>query len=481
MRASVCIALRHITLASPTLPFLPLPPTPCLFLCIDTKSHPLPSSSFLYLPLPPASFLFLPLPSPTPSTFLCLAFPSSALPFLPLPCSSFLYLLSSGVIVLAQLVIAMTAHRLACMYKLRDRINELRSIPTTYRALLERRLVIACSEFKRQGRGEAVRSTREIKARHAEKRAHKLYLDVLDEDPQIFIPFLLVVDADTACVKYDLGLFRQRHDQRAKTRLGDADKVILEDIARRHGIGDSIAFQKLIRALFPATPSTATAVDGSPTTTADGPKPWRFNGSPLEVVRSQFAVGVFEAICKAPAKCGNDQFSTRTTTGSVWMDFPSVDSEDCILWLDIGDVDLFEKVLFPAGLCTQESGHDGEHTPGRRQNSREWQRGSLTVCRRRRPFRRPKGVLRGCRLDIRLASLRSNRQEPATDVGEGHGRAGRHNRLRYDYRTCDTRATLRYPAPPSRIPTRAPDRAATLRNPKCERHSGYRRRRRRRR
>lgn len=94
---------------------------------------------------------------------------------------------------------------------------------------------------------------------------------------------------------------------------------------RRHGIGDSIAFQKLIHALFPATPSTATAVDGSPTTTtADGPKPWRFDGARLEVVRSQFAVGVSEAICKAPARCGNGQFSTRTTTGSVWMDFPSV-------------------------------------------------------------------------------------------------------------------------------------------------------------
>jgi hypothetical protein len=35
--------------------------------------------------------------------------------------------------------------------------------------------------------------------------------------------------------------------------------------------------------------------------------------------------------------------------------------------LDIGDVDLFEKVLFPADLRTQESGHDGEHTPGRTQ------------------------------------------------------------------------------------------------------------------
>ncbi|KAK3947773.1 hypothetical protein QBC32DRAFT_353413 [Pseudoneurospora amorphoporcata] len=41
------------------------------------------------------------------------------------------------------------------------------------------------------------------------------------------------------------------------------------------------------------------------------------------------------------------------------MDFPFVDKEDCILWLNIGDVDLFEKVLFPAGCRIQESGHDG--------------------------------------------------------------------------------------------------------------------------
>lgn len=272
----------------------------------------------------------------------------------------------------------MTPHQLASIYKLRDQLNNLNSIPTRYRSLLEHRLIIACSEFKRQDRGKAVRPHRENKTRHVEKRAHKLYLDVLDVDPQIFIPFLLIVNTNTACVKYKLELFRQHHNQRVKIRLGNADKIFLKDIARRHGIGGSIAFQKLIHALFPATPRTATAVDGGPSTTADDTESWRFNGPHLDAVRIQFTVGVYEAIRKAPARRENVQFSTRTTTGSVWMGFPSVDREDCFLCMDIGDVDLFKKVLFPAGCRIQESGHDGEHTPGRSKIA-ACQRGKLTV------------------------------------------------------------------------------------------------------
>lgn len=282
----------------------------------------------------------------------------------------------------------METRQLDRIYKLRDEINQLNSIPTTYHSLLEHRLNIACSQLERQDRGKETQSPKIYRTRHEEKRAHKLYLGVLDEDPQIFIPFLLIVKTNTVCARYKLEMFRQHHNQRVEIRLGNADKVLLEDIARRRRINGSPAFQKLIHALFPATPRTATAIDGGPTTTADDPKPsttprtatavdgrpttiaddpkpWRFNGPCLDAVRSQFAVGIFEAICKAPAECGNVEFSTRTTTGSVGMDLPSKNNLDCILWLNIGDVDLFEKVLFPAGCRIQESGHDGEYTPGR--------------------------------------------------------------------------------------------------------------------
>lgn len=77
-------------------------------------------------------------------------------------------------------------------------------------------------------------------------------------------------------------------------------------------------------------------------------------------MRSQFAVGVGEAIAKASAVSENIQYSTPTTTGAVRMDFPPINSEDCILWLDVGDVNLFESVLFPGGLRLQDLSHSGK-------------------------------------------------------------------------------------------------------------------------
>ncbi len=246
----------------------------------------------------------------------------------------------------------MTSHQLACIYEVRDQINSLHSIPTTYGRLLEDRLVIACSEFNRHDRSKNPRSTREIKARHAQKKAHKVYLHVLDEDPQIFLPFLLIINTDTGCGGFDLTRFCEHHVKRASLHLSRANRAILRDIARRRGIGSSIAFQKLIQALFPTTTASE-----SPTTTADGPEAWRYQAAVLEVVRSQFAISVCEAIAKAPAVGESVQYSTRTTTGSVRMEFPSFNTEDCILWLHVGDVELFESVLFPATFRIQESGN----------------------------------------------------------------------------------------------------------------------------
>ncbi|KAI1134809.1 hypothetical protein F5Y05DRAFT_416966 [Hypoxylon sp. FL0543] len=239
----------------------------------------------------------------------------------------------------------MTSYQLASIYEIRDQINRLRSIPTAYYKVLEDRLVIACGEFKRQDRSEKPRSLGQIKARHAQKKANEVYLRILDEDPQIFLPFIVAISTNASCAGFDLKRFLELHDKRANLCLGTAGRATLQNIARRRGIESSIAFERLIQSLFP----NAESLDG-PITTAEGPEAWHYKGAMVGSVRSEFALGVCEAISKAPLVGESAQYSTQATTGSVRMDFPSINSQDCILLLDVGDVDHFESVLFPTAF-----------------------------------------------------------------------------------------------------------------------------------
>lgn len=96
----------------------------------------------------------------------------------------------------------------------------------------------------------------------------------MDEDPHIFIPFLLAVNSNTGCVKFKIDRFHEQHDQRASLDLDEAGSVALQQITRRRGISSSIAFQKLIHALFPTyttptTPATSPEALECPFTTAD--------------------------------------------------------------------------------------------------------------------------------------------------------------------------------------------------------------------
>ncbi|KAI0837863.1 hypothetical protein F5Y06DRAFT_287694 [Hypoxylon sp. FL0890] len=246
----------------------------------------------------------------------------------------------------------MASYQLASIYEIRDRIKRFQSIQTTCYKVLEDRLVIACGKFKRQDRREKPRSPGQTKARHARKKAHEVYLHILDEDPQIFLPFLVAVSTDTGCVGLDLKRFFEFHDQRANLSPGTADRAILQDIARRRQIESTIAFKRLIRALFP----TSMLLD-DPITTADNPEAWHYKAAMVESVHSKFAVGVCEAFAKAPAVGESAQYSNQVTTGSVRMVVPSINNQNCILLLDLGDVALFESVLYLMTFRIQELGH----------------------------------------------------------------------------------------------------------------------------
>jgi hypothetical protein len=71
---------------------------------------------------------------------------------------------------------------------------------------------------------------------------------------------------------------------------------------------------------------TMTALE-SLSTTADGPKSWRYDGARLEVVRSHLASDVCDAVAKAPVVGEGIRYPTSTTTASIGMNVLSINSE----------------------------------------------------------------------------------------------------------------------------------------------------------
>jgi hypothetical protein len=136
------------------------------------------------------------------------------------------------------------------VYDVRQELNTRRSIPIYQQAELEVRLVIAFKEPERQPRAVVPRERKQILANTRENKAHKVYLQVLDEDCHVFLPFILAT-SPRACVSFDLGGFSQQHkDHRFRLDLSIETKELLEGIARRQGFIQNPYFKKLIKSIF---------------------------------------------------------------------------------------------------------------------------------------------------------------------------------------------------------------------------------------
>lgn len=124
----------------------------------------------------------------------------------------------------------MASYQLASSYKIRDQLNHHGAIPVAYQSVLEERLVLVCTELKRQERSRAPRPAGEIRAQHfRRKKTRQDYLGVLGEDPHIFLPFLLAIDTDRSGCEFDLPRFREQHvGRKTALRLSEAARTVLE-------------------------------------------------------------------------------------------------------------------------------------------------------------------------------------------------------------------------------------------------------------
>jgi hypothetical protein len=137
------------------------------------------------------------------------------------------------------------------IYSVSKELNTRGAIPSYRQKDLEDRLVIAFKEPGRQPRAEVPREQKQILANSRENKARKVYLQVLDEDGHVFLPFILAI-SPRACVSFDLDrYFRYHEDRRCGLQLSVETKGLLEGIARRRGFIQNPHYKKLVQLVFP--------------------------------------------------------------------------------------------------------------------------------------------------------------------------------------------------------------------------------------
>ncbi|QSS51654.1 hypothetical protein I7I53_07026 [Histoplasma capsulatum var. duboisii H88] len=73
-------------------------------------------------------------------------------------------------------------------------LNRRRTIPSSYQKILEERLIITLKPLAtRLERSKTRRPKEEYQERYKEKKAQKVYSEILEDYPHIFIPFILAI------------------------------------------------------------------------------------------------------------------------------------------------------------------------------------------------------------------------------------------------------------------------------------------------
>jgi hypothetical protein len=148
-------------------------------------------------------------------------------------------------------------------------------------------------------------------------------LEILDEDPNIFLPFILQVSEKT-CRTFNISRFIQQHQKESRIKLNTEAKDTLDDIAARNDILQARGYKKLVAFFFPQS---------KPLTAADGNQHWAYSAASLQTTRKLLSDQIFKEIQNSSALL---QKQGLHTTECVRMKFPKEDFQDVILMLDVG-------------------------------------------------------------------------------------------------------------------------------------------------
>ncbi|KAJ5084779.1 hypothetical protein NUU61_009358 [Penicillium alfredii] len=234
----------------------------------------------------------------------------------------------------------------AAVYRKMDEIETLETIPAADQTLLGERLAIACVAQESQQRRREPLENREYLAQTRQRKARKIYLEVLEKDPYLFLAFILTF-SPRVCDRIDSRFFQQHRER--KIFLSNDANLLLWQIAIKHGIDRTVHFRNLMRSIFESRPPVTGAE-------ADGNENCSLDMCDLSAIRIAFGDKICDAIERSPthlSKKLTGHFSR--TTQCIQTKVPYDGYQDTIIRLDVGAALELADLLFPLASRKIES------------------------------------------------------------------------------------------------------------------------------
>lgn len=233
------------------------------------------------------------------------------------------------------------------VYRKMDEIETSQTIPAADQTLLGERLAIACVAQETQQRRLKPLENREYLLQTRQRKARRIYLEVLEKDPCIFLAFILTVSPRVS-YRIDISRFFQQHRER-KIFLSNDANLLLWKIAIKHGVDKTVHFRKLMRSIFELRPPVTGAE-------AEGNENCSLDMCDLSAIRIAFGDKICDAIERSPthlSKKLNGHFSR--TTECIQTKVPYDGYQDTIIRLDVGSALELADLLFPLASRKIES------------------------------------------------------------------------------------------------------------------------------
>ncbi|EXJ66021.1 uncharacterized protein A1O5_10635 [Cladophialophora psammophila CBS 110553] len=247
--------------------------------------------------------------------------------------------------------------KLSQIDKVSKDLNRNKTVPFVYLRTLEDRLVLLCTFFGRQPRSAERRPKKEVNAVYCCKKAQKVYFEVLETYPHVFLPFILAI-SPRSCLSFDLSQLGHYNSPPDGFHWSNNVKETFASIGQKREISEGTYYKKVIEVLFLSWPSTFTQIfkerlTGAdccpkPVSTAEADKHLAYHAAELAAIVAIFGNRIYGGVEISSVRLSEKARSrTLQTTESVRTKFPLRDLTDGIIYLDIGCAAEYSSVLFP--------------------------------------------------------------------------------------------------------------------------------------
>ncbi|KAH2362714.1 hypothetical protein KXV98_004797, partial [Aspergillus fumigatus] len=239
-------------------------------------------------------------------------------------------------------------------------LNRRQSMLGDYESTLEERLVLVCNPPKRLQRMKIPRRKSEYSSHDRLKRARKIYLEVLENFPLIFVPFILVVPPN-ACRTWKASEVQRHLKDCEGIHLSYETRANFDGIAKKRNIDQTAAYIRLRSLLFP------TVSCSRPTTITEADDAWAYNAADMDTAVKFFSEAIYKAIESSPKRLREKENQFVKSTQCIQMRFPRHNQQDAIVRLDVGFDSEVVKALFPTAWERLSSVH-GFRSPSQSTN-----------------------------------------------------------------------------------------------------------------